>query len=589
MTRFSGKFFFFYIVLVLAGMTVANYFSAGYIEDLLLTNARQSLQEKWIDSYPSLQGLDMSVQRRSYLRDRLMKLQKGGPFQLALYDLSGQLIAETDPSIGQSNKSLAPDVDHALREGQAFALLPLGSAEPHWLYFARLTEDAVFRVGLSTDGIYATLNRIWLFLWAVTAILLGISCLFYFLLTRRADVALRRFKGMIQGLEAGNFSQRIPVGDDEVGEIGQSMNSLARELELKIRALAEERNRLKTVLDSMQEGVIVLDGRGKIALFNPAMRELFNLAEMDIGRQPIEVIRNADLQTIVDQALSGSAVEKRELRVLQEGRERHLMVQATSFAEDTPARGAVVVMYDITHLRRLERVRRDFVANVSHELKTPLTSIGGYVEMLLDGAWSDSEQAKTFLGVIDANTRRLGKIVEDLLRLSEIESQTFILKSDSFKAQGLFAEVVDIHDSLLRKKNMSLEIKIEPESLVLQADRHALLHVLNNLVENAIKYGYSNTPIRLECFASGETVEFQVEDRGIGIAKPHLGRIFERFYRVDKARSKQEGGTGLGLAIVKHLVQLMGGEIEVESTPEVGSTFRLRVPGLLAHPNSKSA
>lgn len=589
MTRFSGKFFFLYLVFVLAGMILANRLLVDFIEDLLLTNARQSIQEKWVDSYPSLQGLNISVGRRAALDDRLQKLRQDGPFQLALYDLSGALVATTDKAPEKPDNALSPDVRLALGDGQAFALLPLGSSEPHWLYFAKLTEDAVFRVGLSTDSIYGTLNRIRLFMWAATALLIGVSFFFYFLLARRADEALRRFKGMIQGLEAGNFSQRIPVGDDEVGEIGQSMNSLARELELKIRALAEERNRLKTVLDSMQEGVIVLDSQGSIALFNPTMRQLFNLEERHIGSQPIEVIRNADLQSIVDQALSGEVVAKRELRISQAGGERFLMVQATSFAEGTLARGAIVVMYDITNLRRLERVRRDFVANVSHELKTPLTSIGGYVEVLLDGAWSDGEQARNFLSIIDANTRRLGKIVEDLLRLSEIESQAFVLKAENFRVQDLFAEVSDLHDSLLKKKGMSLEVKIEPENLGLYADRNALLHVLNNLVENAIKYGYSETPIRLECVADGMAADFRIQDRGIGIAKPHLERIFERFYRVDKARSKQEGGTGLGLAIVKHLVQLMGGEIEVQSSLEVGSTFRFRVPGIVADSSSKSA
>ncbi|HEX5033535.1 MAG TPA: ATP-binding protein, partial [bacterium] len=263
-----------------------------------------------------------------------------------------------------------------------------------------------------------------------------------------------------------------------------------------------------------------------------------------------------------------------------------LMVQATAFSAGSMVRGAIVVMYDITHLRRLERVRRDFVANVSHELKTPLTSIGGYVETLLDGSWSSPEQAKTFLGVIDSNTRRLGKLVEDLLRLSEIESHSFVLKPESFRAQELIGEVLDLHDALLKRKGMSVEVLVDPESLILHADRSALLHVLNNLLENAIKYGRSDTVIRLECWQEGDSVSFQVQDQGIGIAKPHLERIFERFYRVDKARSQQEGGTGLGLAIVKHLVQLMGGEIEVESVPEQGSVFRFRLAGTAVPPKS---
>jgi two-component system phosphate regulon sensor histidine kinase PhoR len=436
---------------------------------------------------------------------------------------------------------------------------------------------------MSIESVYHLLGRIRFFIWTATAVLLILSWLFYFTLVRRTDEAFLRFKKMVKGFEQGNYNQRFPVvRDDGVGEIGQSMNSLARELERKIRALAEERNRFKTILDAMQEGVIVLDAEGNISLFNPAMRQLFGLKDEDLGRPPIEVIRNADLQSIVEESLKGNPVAKKEIRIYRDGWEHYLLVQATGFWEDSvAAMGAIVVMYDITNLRRLERVRRDFVANVSHELKTPLTSIRGYVETLLEGPHS-TEQSRNFLSVIETNTQRLGKLVEDLLRLSEIESQQFVLKPELFRVQELFGEVLDLHDSLLKKKAMTVDVSIEPENLDLFADRMALLHLLNNLVENSIKYGFPETAIQLQCRGEGQTAVFRVQDRGIGIAAPHLERIFERFYRVDKSRSKQEGSTGLGLAIVKHLVQLMGGEITVESQEEQGSTFIFRLPRAVA-------
>ncbi|HKY64444.1 MAG TPA: ATP-binding protein, partial [bacterium] len=450
--------------------------------------------------------------------------------------------------------------------------------------FSKLTEDAVFRVAMPIDGIYKLLGRVRFFIWTVTVVLLALSWLFYFTLVRRTDEALLRFKKMVKGFEQGNYNQRFPVvRDDGVGEIGQSMNSLARELERKIRALAEERDRFKTILDAMQEGVIVLDAEGNISLFNPAMRQLFGLKDEDLGRPPIEVIRNADLQSIVEESLKGNPVANKEIRILRDGWEHYLLVQATGFWEESvAAMGAIVVLYDITNLRRLERVRRDFVANVSHELKTPLTSIRGYVEILQDSGSQLNEQSRNFLGIIETNTHRLGKLVEDLLRLSEIESQQFVLKPEIFRVQELFGEVLDLHDSLLKKKAMAVDVSIEPENLELYADRMALLHMLNNLVENAIKYGYPETTIQLQCRSAGETAVFRVQDRGIGIAGAHLERIFERFYRVDKSRSKQEGSTGLGLAIVKHLVQLMGGEITVESLEEQGSTFIFRLPRAVA-------
>ena len=446
------------------------------------------------------------------------------------------------------------------------------------MYFAKPSEDAVLRVGTSTEGIVSLLNRVRLFLWLAVGILMLAGWLFYLALLRRADDVLVRFRKMVKGFEQGEFSQHFLVlSDDHVGELGQSMNTLAKDLEGKIHALAEERNRLKAILYTMQEGVIVLNTEGHISLFNPAMRKLFGIDESALGKPPIAVIRNADLQEIVDQILAGRQMEKRELRVIQGGQERFLMVQATPFAEQAQQLGAIVVMYDITNLRRLERVRRDFVANVSHELKTPLTSIQGYVETLLDSP-GDAQQTHNFLTIIDSNARRLSKLVEDLLRLSEIESQQFVLRPENFKVQELFGEIVDLHDALLKRRDMWVEVSVEPDSLSLHADRMALTHILNNLVENAIKYGKSGTPIHVSCLQDGTTARFIVQDKGIGIAGPHLERIFERFYRVDRSRTRQEGSTGLGLAIVKHLVQLLGGEIQVESEEEAGSTFRFSVP-----------
>lgn len=582
MTRFSGKIFITYLFVVLLAMIAGDLLLVRFLENLLLTNARQSLQEKWVESSPNLQGLTMTQARSKSLNERLAKLAANTPYRLSLFDLAGNFLADStgiaSPAAAAKDFNQLPEVKQAIELGQSYAFRETHAARGHWLFFAKLTEDAVFRVGISTESIDRLIRRVRFFIWLATGLLILLSWFFYFTLVRRADDALIRFKKMVKGLEQGDFAQRfLVVSDDEVGEIGHSMNTLAQELEGKIRALAEERNRLKTILYTMQEGVIVLNAAGNIVLFNPAMRQLFSLDESALGKPPIEVIRNADLQSVVDQCLRGQQVEKRELRVLREGQERFLMVQATPFSGQAEPLGAIIVMYDITNLRRLERVRRDFVANVSHELKTPLTSIQGYVETLLD-APGNNEQAKSFLGIIDANTKRLGKLVEDLLRLSEIESQQFVLRPESFKAPELFGEIVDLHDALLKKRGMWVEVSVEPENLSLFADRLALTHILNNLVENAIKYGKAGTPILLSCRIEGGSACFEVQDQGIGIAQSHLERIFERFYRVDKSRTRQEGSTGLGLAIVKHLVQLLGGEIEVESQEERGSAFRFRVP-----------
>ncbi len=580
MTRLSGKILLAYFGAILLAVIAGDLLLIRFLENLLLANARQDLQQEWIESYPSLQGAVVAPSRAQELRGKLEKLAQDTSYRFTLFDLSGTPVADSRPGEPPDSGRLPrlPEVSQALQNGQAFALRAVPGETSQWLFFAKLTEDAVFRVGASTSGIAALLNRVRLYLWLATGLLLAGTWLFYAALLRRANEALVRFRKMVRGFEQGDYAQRFLVlSGDQVGELGESMNTLAKDLESKIRALAEERNRLKAILYTMQEGVIVLNADGNIALFNPAMRRLFGLDESALGKPPIEVIRNADLQGIVDESLAGQAVESRELRVIRGGQERFLMVQATPFSGKSEPLGAIIVMYDVTNLRRLERVRRDFVANVSHELKTPLTSIQGYVETLLD-APGDAQQTRNFLSVIDANSRRLGKLIEDLLRLSEIESQAFILRPEVFSAAELIGEVVALHEGLLKRKDMRVETAVMPEGLRLRSDRMALTHILGNLIENAVKYGKPGTSIRVACGQEGGDARFSVQDQGIGIAPVHLERIFERFYRVDRSRSRQEGGTGLGLAIVKHLVQLLGGEIEVESAEEVGTTFRFSVP-----------
>lgn len=580
MTRFSGKIFLTYLAVLVFAAGAGDLFLVRLLEKLLLTNARQDLQQEWYQASPALQGQNLT--RTKAMQDKLAKLAQNTSYRLTLFDLAGNYLADSDPNHPldtETSNQPAPEVKQALDLGQAFALRESGKKPARWLFFAKPTEDSVLRVGLPTSDIYSLLHRVRLFLWLAIGVLLAFSWFFYVTLVRRAEEALERFRKMVRGFEQGDYAQRFLVlPGDPAGELGQTMNTLAKDLEGKIGSLAEERNRLKAILDTMQEGVIVLDSEGNIALFNPTMRRLFGLDEHSLGKAPITVIRNADLQWIVDQCLAGRPVENRELRVFQGGQERFLSVQATAFAEKSTPLGAIVVMYDVTNLRRLERVRRDFVANVSHELKTPLTSIRGYVETLLDSPPGDAEQGRNFLAIIDSNARRLEKLVEDLLRLSEIESQQFVLRPEDFSARELLEEVVELHQALLRRKAMQVEVKTIPEALRLHTDRMALTHILNNLLENAIKYGKEGTSVQIVCRQEGATARFSVRDEGIGIPAAHLERIFERFYRIDKSRSRQEGSTGLGLAIVKHLVQLLGGEISVESVEEAGSTFRFSVP-----------
>ncbi|MFO1462955.1 MAG: ATP-binding protein [bacterium] len=575
MARLSGKIFLAYLTVVFLALFAGDYLLIRFVEDLLLSNARQGLQNEWNEVSPRLAGWKAGKGPQPGLQEKLQRWAQATPYRLSLFELDGGFVAD---SLGVELRG--PEVSRAVASGQAMAWRDTGKNSGQMLFFAKPTEDFVLRVGVATRHLQSLLDRLRAILWLGTGGLVLLSLAFYLAMSRRERLVLDNFQRMLRSLGKLDFAPRILVSkEDEVGRLGLALNTLAAEWEQRFRELGEERDRLRAILDTMQEGVIVLNAEGNILLFNPALRRLFNLDQGALGKSPIEVIRNADLQSVVERSMSGQEIEDCELRVLQEGQERHLLVQATPFAGPAQPFGAILVMYDITKLRRLERVRRDFVANVSHELKTPLTSIQGYVETLLDGAIREPDQAKTFLSIIDSNARRLNKLVEDLLRLSEIESQQFILRPERFKVAEHFGEILDLHDALLKKNHMTVEVRIEPEDAVVFCDRMALSHILNNLVDNAIKYGRPGTPVELHCERRGKDALFWVRDRGIGIPAHQLERIFERFYRIDKSRSRQEGSTGLGLAIVKHLVQLLGGEIRVESREEEGSTFSFRVPG----------
>jgi two-component system phosphate regulon sensor histidine kinase PhoR len=335
----------------------------------------------------------------------------------------------------------------------------------------------------------------------------------------------------------------------------------------------------------MMEGVLVVDGRGRILMVNDALRRLLSLASDVSDKMPLEIIRNAELEGAIRKAIQDGENVALELDLDKSGGKTievnvvSMLPSNRRMVEDSEGmRGAIAVFHDITRLKQLEKIRQDFVANVSHELRTPLTTIKGYAETLLDGALKE-DQAFQFVQVIKRHTDRLTKIVEDLLMLSRIEAKEFQLKMEVISLPNFIDDIIDFVKDLAEKKRISLSRNEIPSSLAVQADRSHLEQILINLLDNAIKYtpdGGRVTVLAIE--GDSKDIQFLIEDNGIGIPKEDLSRIFERFYRVDKGRSKEMGGTGLGLSIVKHLVQAHGGRVWVESQPGKGSTFYFTLP-----------
>jgi two-component system, OmpR family, phosphate regulon sensor histidine kinase PhoR len=405
------------------------------------------------------------------------------------------------------------------------------------------------------------------------------SVVLFFMVSAWISSPLREISWAAKNIAHGDFSKRPVISSkDEVGELAEAIRFMSDQIKAKIAEVTTSKLRLEAVLWSMFEGVMVLEASGKIILINQALRELLNISEDPAGKSAIEIIRNADVQDIAETVLKGQpGVLSREISIFVPV-EKNFIVHATPVLREGKHEAAVLVFHDITELRRLENIRKDFVANVSHELRTPVSNIQGYSETLLQGALDDSKNAKGFVEIIHSDSQRLAALINDLLDLSQIESGKLSLDIDKNMLN-------DMVDSVYKKIAHKIDIKkiefikhITEDANIVYCDRYTIEQVLLNLIENAVKYTPEAGTIKARAEKVDGFIRVDISDTGIGISQEHISRIFERFYRIDKARSREQGGTGLGLAIVKHIVQAHNGKVWVESTPSKGSTFSFTLP-----------
>jgi two-component system phosphate regulon sensor histidine kinase PhoR len=377
----------------------------------------------------------------------------------------------------------------------------------------------------------------------------------------------------------GDFSKKLSIRTgDEIEDLAGSFNYMSDQVRQRIENVTAIKSRLEAVFLSMSEGVIVLDPAGRIIFMNQSLKDLFGIKEDPKGKRPIEIIRNIEIHEIVEKTLRLKAgVHKEEISVLMPG-EKTFLVHGTPVFKEKETDGVVLVFHDITELRHLEKIRQDFVANVSHELRTPVTNIKGYAETLLDGAIDDEENARDFVKIIHSDSERLARLVNDILDLSRIEAGKLKMNIINFNVRSLAEKVILSLDKQAKDKSIKIENKIPDNISNLSADEALISQVLLNLMDNAIKYNNEGGNISITAHDKGKFTQIDINDTGTGIPEKDLPRIFERFYRVDKARSREMGGTGLGLSIVKHIIQSHGGEVSVKSILGQGSTFSFTIP-----------
>lgn len=361
---------------------------------------------------------------------------------------------------------------------------------------------------------------------------------------------------------------------------GKRIQELTRSLSEaseKINKLERQNNQIQAIIEGMVEGVIAVAKDTRILSINPQVETIFGISkDKTEGRFFLEVIRNNDIAEIIDRVLEEGKLVSRELTLVWPI-QRTFQVNASPLFERNKTTGCLLVIHDVTEIRKLEKMRSDFVANVSHELKTPLTSIKGFVETLLEGALEDKENSRHFLQIIQEHASRLDSLVNDLLDLSGLESKEIALDKKEVNIKRLADDILAGFRSQLKKKSVAAENNLAPD-LAVRVDKEKIGQVLTNLIDNAIKFNRQNGSIKIYQDNLGDKIKVIVEDSGIGIPPKDIPRIFERFYRVDKARSRELGGTGLGLSIVKHIVELHGGMVGVESTEGLGSKFSLLLP-----------
>ena len=392
---------------------------------------------------------------------------------------------------------------------------------------------------------------------------------------------LSEMTGAAEKFAEGLFNWRVRLGirRDELGRLGNELNRMAQAAGEKVDRLAKNLAETEALLGGMEEGVLILDVNGRIKKMNGAMGTILAHAfPSDVGKHYLEVFRDPELNDLIQATLADKKGSRRSLSPLgQPGKTFQIQSSSVQYPENG-GEGVIVVFHDVTDLKRLERVRQDFVANVSHELRTPLTAIKGYVEALRDGVLQDPTQAEKFLGVIQRHSERMDKIVSDLLLLSEMESADRVLQKETVHLPEIIRTAVETLRPQAEGKKQNLRVEPMEGLPALRADSQKIHQVIINLLHNAISYTPEEGSITVEATPEPDGVEVSVTDNGIGIPSEDLSRIFERFYRVDKGRSRELGGTGLGLSIVKHIVEAHGGHVRVESKPGKGSRFTFFLP-----------
>jgi len=515
-------------------------------------------------------------------------LHKDSEIRFTVISAVGDVLGDSieDP-VKMENHSDRPEVYAALNGKTGYSLRHSSTLDANIIYAAVPVKDgnkitAVIRASRSVQSVEDALNNIYVKMLFGGIAFAAFAALFSLFVARRMSRPLREMEDVANRFAKGDLHHRVPVPKSrEFANLAEAMNTMALQLDTEIHSYERQKNEIDSMLSSMVEGLIAVDEDEKIIKINAAASGFLGIkADVAVGKHIQGVIRNTRLQEFVTDTFKSMEVIEREIVINDERGTKSFQAHGTPLKDQNGSiLGALIVLNDVTRLHKLENIRRDFVANVSHEFKTPLTSIKGSAETLLEGAWKDKASRDNFLEIIIKSSDRLYAIVEDLLSLSRIERQAergeIVTKRQNIR--DVLESVISLYSPKARVKKINLQISC-PEKISARINFELLEQAVANLVDNAIKFSDAGCDVEISSFKAGSEVIIAVKDHGRGIGADHLPRIFERFYRADKGRGDKEGGTGLGLSIVKHVAEAHKGSVSVESDPGKGSIFRIHIP-----------
>ncbi|WP_336770911.1 two-component system histidine kinase PnpS [Paenibacillus sp. MMO-58] len=485
------------------------------------------------------------------------------------------------------NHSTRVEVVEAHKDGIGRAIRYSDTLKENLLYVALAVDPSdphsnVIRLAMSLKEVDKSIDQLWTVLIIGLLILFIVAAFISYRIALSLTRPLEQITKVAQRIKQMDYKARVKVRkQDEVGELGHAINAMAESLEVQMTRIRQNESQLESVLDNMINGVMMIDPAGKILLMSRRAGELLGISSGElVGRNYAEAKQQYELSQLIQEALEGREHIREEI-TFYFPEERLLELNLVPIHQENQEFGGVLlVLADVTAIRRLERMRSEFVANVSHELKTPIAAVKGFAETLLGGAVNDEETARSFLQIIYDESDRLNRLIGDILALSKIESKRVPLYFSPVEMDSFMTKTVTMMESEAAKKSIKLQLEME-HGLYVEADEDRLRQIMMNVIANGVNYTPEGGKVSVHIESIDEDhIRIQISDTGIGIPKKDLPRIFERFYRVDKARSRSSGGTGLGLSIVKHLVELHKGTIAVTSAVGVGSTFVIELPVL---------